>query len=133
MDNLITLDACVPINHFRSTRRDNTFFCQLLQNYKCGISAVAMYEVFAGVKDEQLELWQAEFAKIVFMPVTLSIVMEARKVSLSLRRRNRLVPALDILIAATAIVENRPLATFNRKHFERIDGLELICPVDPNR
>ena len=132
MDYLIALDACVLIDHFRSVRKENTFFRRLLRNYgPCGIPAVAMYEVLAGVKDEDWEFWQAEFAKIIFLPLTQPIVQEGRKIALILKRRNLLLPAPDILVAATAMIDNRPLATFNRKHFERIDGLELVLPDNP--
>ena len=38
----------------------------------------------------------------------------------------------DILVAATAIMLNKPLATFNLKHFERLSkyGLTLIDPKE---
>jgi len=32
----------------------------------------------------------------------------------------------DIMIAGTALQNNMPLATLNRKHFERISGLKII-------
>jgi len=35
----------------------------------------------------------------------------------------------DLFIAATAVVNELPLATLNRKHFESVDGLKLLLPV----
>jgi predicted nucleic acid-binding protein len=36
----------------------------------------------------------------------------------------------DLIIAATAISFNNPLATINKKHFDNIEGLDLITPDD---
>jgi len=43
-----------------------------------------------------------------------------------LKAKNKLIDAPDILIAGTAMRNNLPLATLNRKHFERINGLEMV-------
>ena len=32
----------------------------------------------------------------------------------------------DLFIAATAITHNLPIATLNRRHFERIDSLNIM-------
>jgi predicted nucleic acid-binding protein len=37
-----------------------------------------------------------------------------------------MIDLADILIGATALTHDIPLATLNRKHFERIKGLEII-------
>jgi len=43
-----------------------------------------------------------------------------------LLKANMMIDLADILIGATAITHNIPLATLNVKHFERIKGLENI-------
>jgi predicted nucleic acid-binding protein len=43
-----------------------------------------------------------------------------------LKAKNKLIEIPDILIAATALVNNIPLATINKKHFNRINGLHLL-------
>lgn len=43
-----------------------------------------------------------------------------------LKQKNKLIDVPDIMIAGTALQHNMPLATLNRKHFERITGLEII-------
>jgi predicted nucleic acid-binding protein len=42
-----------------------------------------------------------------------------------LRRDGNLVGDMDLLIASTAIAHDLTLVTRNRRHFERIPGLEL--------
>jgi predicted nucleic acid-binding protein len=43
-----------------------------------------------------------------------------------LSRKGESVPAMDLLIATSAIVEDAPLATRDRSHFVRVPGLRLI-------
>ena len=50
----------------------------------------------------------------------------ARMIYRQLKRENKLIDIADILIAATAMVNDFPLATFNRNHFERIRGLRIV-------
>ncbi len=38
------------------------------------------------------------------------------------------IPAIDALIAASALVENLKLVTRNTKDFDKIQGLEIINP-----
>jgi tRNA(fMet)-specific endonuclease VapC len=48
------------------------------------------------------------------------------EVVVSEQRKGRIIGAPDAWIAATAIVNNLPLVSHNRKHFEQVDGLVLI-------
>lgn len=43
-----------------------------------------------------------------------------------LRRLGQRIADLDLLIAATAVAHDLALVTRNRRHFERIDGLQLV-------
>lgn len=46
-----------------------------------------------------------------------------------LRRRGQMISDFDILIAATALIHDFTLLTFNRRHFERIPDLKLDQPT----
>ena len=35
----------------------------------------------------------------------------------------------DVIVAATALEWQRPVATFNRRHFECVPGLQIIEPL----
>jgi predicted nucleic acid-binding protein len=49
----------------------------------------------------------------------------ASEIAKKLKAKNKIIEFRDIFIAATAIANDIPLSTFNVKHFERIDDLEL--------
>jgi len=61
--------------------------------------------------------------------VSEPIAWEFGQLRALLRRQGRLIPDLDRLIAATALVHDLTLVTRNRRHFARIPGLRLDEPA----
>jgi predicted nucleic acid-binding protein len=59
------------------------------------------------------------------LPVDAEVARAFAHIVADLKRRDRRVPLLDALIAATAIVEQIPLVTQDRD-YEAIAGLELV-------
>ncbi len=59
---------------------------------------------------------------------TNNVLVKAVEIYLELRRRGELVPDPDILIAASCMAYGIPLATMNKSHFDRIEGLKLLDP-----
>ena len=43
-----------------------------------------------------------------------------------LTRRGQLIPAMDLLIATAAVLDDAPIVTRNVQHFERVPGLTVI-------
>ena len=123
----ILIDACVFIEHFRSRNKDDTLLAQLnRQSQKLYVSAVAKYEVFVGALEKDLPEWRRVFEDVIVLAFDDSIVMTARGIYQQLKRDRKLIDTTDILIAATAIANDLPLATFNRSHFERIQDLKMV-------
>ena len=40
----------------------------------------------------------------------------------------KIIRAYDLIVAATALQRGSVLATFNRRHFSQVDGLNIIEP-----
>jgi len=121
------LDASVLIEHFRKKNKDSTFYTQIIrENDFRSISVVAKLEVLYGARADSIEYWDSVFATMIVVPFTDKMVAKAHEIVLGLKRRSLLVEIGDIMIAASAIVKDIPLATLNRKHFERIEGLILV-------
>lgn len=60
------------------------------------------------------------------LPFNGQIAVKASQIHHSLRRSNQMIDFRDIFIAATCIVNNLPIVTLNKKHFERIEDLNII-------
>jgi len=127
MPSNIMLDASILIDHFRARNKENTFYTKMIKEYDIlSISVVAKLEVLYGTRSELVEYWNAVFATMAVIPFTNDMVAKSHEIILDLKRKKLLVDMEDIMIAATVLALNIPLATLNRKHFERIDGLKLI-------
>ncbi len=127
MEISVVIDSCVFIEYFRSKNKENTRYAELSrQGWEFCVSAVAKYEVLSGASDDHLGEWQRIFENVTVLPFSDTTVGTARMIHRQLKRESKLLDLGDILIAATAIADDLPLATLNRNHFERIRGLKLV-------
>lgn len=60
------------------------------------------------------------------LPIDHACIDEAAAIYKGLKPKNALIELADLLIGATAVSNTLPLATLNRKHFERIQNLTLV-------
>ena len=125
----VFLDTSILIQHFRNTRKKDSFYIQLLDRYDdlC-ISSIAKAEIFSYVTDKFFDFWNGIFEDIQVFPFTDNTIIKTREIALQLKRKSMMIELDDMMIAATAIENDKPLATFNYKHFERIDGLQIVTP-----
>lgn len=72
--------------------------------------------------------FQYFLAQYHILPIDIPIMERFAELRAQLRRRGRLLPDFDLLIAATALQHDLTLLTFNRRHFERIPELRLYQP-----
>jgi tRNA(fMet)-specific endonuclease VapC len=126
METAVVIDACIFIKHWRSKNRADTLLTELLQHRTAYVSAVAKYEVLIGADEREMDEWYQIFEDIIVLPFDDVAVDVARMIFRQLKQENKQIDISDILIAATAIANDYPLATFNRNHFERVRGLRLV-------
>jgi len=128
MENtVICLDTSVLIDFYRKTDKSKSLFLKLTEKYMFfAVSAVTEYELYLGSSQEQNIFWDNLFSRIVVLPFDTKVVKKSIDIYQQLKQKNKLIDTPDIMIAGTAIQNNMPLATLNRKHFERISGLKVI-------
>ena len=128
MENtLICLDTSVLIDFFRKKDKSKSLFFKLTERYAFfAVSAITEYELYLGNSDEQNIFWDEFFSQITVLPFNTKTARQSATIYQQLKTKNKLIEAPDILIAGTAISNNLPLATLNRKHFERVKGLQLV-------
>lgn len=127
MPTVVMLDSSVLIAHFRSADKTKTFYASLIECFDIRyVASVAKLEVLYGSKAESHDFWRGVFETIPVLPFADPTVEYAYRIVRELKRKRALIDMEDIMIAATALANDLPLATLNRKHFERIDGLKLV-------
>jgi len=123
----IMVDTSILIDYYRKTEKENSVWIKLVrQGYKFSISAITKYEIFSGANEDQLEFWQNVPKAITVIPFDEASVDKAVKINISLKRKRKQIAIADLFIAATAISHDLSFATFNKKHFDRIDGLNIV-------
>jgi predicted nucleic acid-binding protein len=132
MESLICLDTSVLIDFFRKLKSEKTLFIKLTQSNFSGfyIPVTVEFEIYYGATQQQLGFWNNLFNDFIILPFTQAINKIAIETAKDLRRKNKLIDYKDLTIAATALSARCPLATLNKKHFNNIEGLDLITPDD---
>ncbi len=69
--------------------------------------------------------WNNLLQKVEVLSFDKAAFRVAVDINAELKRKRKQIEIPDLFIAATAITNNLPLATLNRKHFERIDHLQI--------
>jgi tRNA(fMet)-specific endonuclease VapC len=65
-----------------------------------------------------------------FLDVTQDVVQIFGIIRAQLFDKGSVVPGMDMMIAATALMHNLSLVTHNIRHFEKIPGLKVVDWLD---
>jgi predicted nucleic acid-binding protein len=71
-------------------------------------------------------LMEAHLQQFVVHPSDRNLCRQWAQVINSERRNGRVINTADAWVAATALLNNIPLVSHNRRHFENVEGLDLI-------
>jgi len=126
-DKVILVDTSILIDYYRKTDKANTIWMGLVkQGYEFVISAITKYELFSGATESQLTFWNDVLQIISVIPFDSSCVDTAVTINQQLKRKRKQIAIADLFIAATAVTIGLPIATLNKKHFERVDELIIV-------
>lgn len=124
---MILLDSSILIELFRKKDKNKTAFYNLAQEYsELCISAITYYEIGIGNRKSHYEYWEKLTENLTVIPFDKACSISAIDIYLDLIKANNIIDLADLLIGATALTHNIPIATLNVKHFERIINLEII-------
>jgi predicted nucleic acid-binding protein len=127
--DLICLDTNILIAHKRAKTvdKDKTELYRLaVQGYRFAVSSITVYELFRGDNQDEDRYWKTMFADMDILPFDFACAEQAARIYKDLKEKGLLIEAEDLLIGATALQHRLILATNNRRHFERIEGLQLL-------
>lgn len=124
---MILLDSSVLIDLFRKKDKKKSVFYALLDSEDdFAISSITHYEIGIGNKRSNSGYWNDLYNSLTVIPFDENCSETAIDIYLDLKRRNKMIDLADLLIGATALTHGLALATINRKHFERIEMIEII-------
>jgi tRNA(fMet)-specific endonuclease VapC len=123
----MVIDTSLFIEHIRAKNKLSTTLYLLPESSQLFISSVSLYELFMGATSAEKENDIRTITEdLQLLPFTKDVAVKAAQLYHLLKKENKLIEFRDIFIAATCIVNDQPLATLNKKHFQRIDGLKLV-------
>ena len=123
---MILLDTSILIELFRKKDKSNTLFYQIAQEKsELAISSITHYEVGIGNNRLHQDYWESLCENLMVLPFDRICSETATSVYRELKSKNKLIDLADLLIGATSLSHEIPIATLNKKHFERIPGLKI--------
>jgi predicted nucleic acid-binding protein len=126
-DKLVMVDTSILIDFYRRTDKNNSTWVSLVrQGYQFAISSVSKYEIYSGATENQLSFWNSVMESVKIIPLDEASVDTAVKINSALKKKRKQIDIADLFIAATAITHQLTFATLNKKHFDRIDGLNIV-------
>ena len=123
----ILVDTSIVIDYLRSHNRVQTNFIKLFKDNRLYLSTISVFELLNGSTSEVKRLdVETVCAEINILDFNIDTAKIASEIYRDLRTKNQLIEFRDILIAASALQHDLPLATLNRKHFERVNGVIIL-------
>ena len=122
----MVLDSSIFIEYLRATDKTKTTYWRIPDGTALYVSVVTLYELYMGATNPKK--WNDVSLLIdglTSLSLTRVVSEEAARIFQDLRSRNELIGHRDIFIAATALVYDHPVKTFNVKHFSRVTGLKI--------
>lgn len=124
---MILLDTSIFIDYFRKTNKQTTLLDKIFStNERIAISVVTHFEIMVGNTEKQNSFWELILENITIIDYNYQLNQQAVDVQRQLIKLNKRLAFQDLIIGATAVYYNYPLATLNEKHFKNINGLQLI-------
>jgi predicted nucleic acid-binding protein len=111
----LLVDTDVLIDHLRGHRQLRA------DGRRLAVSVITRAELFAGGDAP------AVLRELLAAMIELSVDATIAELAGVTRRRHELAMP-DALIAATALAHHVPLMTRNHRHFQAVDGLEVLAP-----
>lgn len=125
--DVVLLDTSILIEYFRKKDKAKSQLVGLSKKaLKLKVSSITKYEILVGSNQNQSKFWEDFFEFTEVLPFDSGSAEIAAQIVKKLKASNKLIDMADILIASVAIRNEVSLATLNKKHFQRIEFLDLF-------
>lgn len=127
MAHKFVADTSILIEFFRGAP-EVSFIAESFEEGNICIPSIVRYELLCGIKSAKHREQRLRFFEACQMiDLTPAIADRAAEIYSALRERGNPLDHEDILIAATALEHDLPVATLNLRHFQGIERLQLYA------
>lgn len=126
-EEIVFLDTSVLIDYFRKKNKEKTFLYMLSSTYKrFAVSIITKFEILIGSNESQQAFWDDFFERVEVVNYTDQANQKAIEIHKKLKNTGQMIGFADLLIGATALAKGMKIATLNKSHFTRVDGLVVL-------
>lgn len=124
MAGLVVVDTDLLVDYLRGRGPGATLVRELVRGGRLRVTTITSFELRVGA--DFLER-RSDILRLVrrALPLDFSASLRAGAVAAELRAQGRSIGVADSLQAGICLRHDLPLATRNRTHFERVEGLGL--------
>jgi len=131
--NRILIETTIIIEYLRTRHRATiTNFEKAIATFdECCLSVITVYEVeFGAARAGRISDLTNVLPCLEILPIDGTVAEEAARIHADLVALNQEIGVKDVFIAATAMINELPILTYNIKHFRCVPGLQVVSPSD---
>lgn len=113
----ILIDSDIAIDFLRGYEYAKRLIMPLWESNSAFFSILSVYELYAGLKEEEIETTENFINACNIEILTLEITKKAGEIYRKHRKKGITFTSIDCMILASAIVNGHKIATHNDKHY----------------
>ena len=130
MDN-ICLDTDFLVNFLRNKREEVDFIINHESEKNLATTYINLFELYYGAyksseRQTNIKAISILMSRIILLNFTDESARKAGEVLAKLEKEGKVIEFRDLFIGTIALAHNYAVKTHNKKHFERIGGLEIL-------
>ncbi|NOT01923.1 MAG: type II toxin-antitoxin system VapC family toxin [Phycisphaerales bacterium] len=127
----VLIDTSLFIAHIRARDKTSTLLTRIHERrFTFATSSIVVAELSYGARTGAM---RAEITTLLsftrIIPFTEKMAFRLSWEAERLKAKNAMIGFRDLAIACSALEERLPVATLNRRDFERVEGLNLVDPA----
>lgn len=124
------LDSGIVIRQLRGQRQTVRLLRGLGKMGRLAVASITRLEIHAGMHPDEKYATQKLLSRFATLDLDQDIADRAGDIIYTMHSQGTNIAVPDAIIAATALINNLTLVTFNTRHFTFINGLSLHPPID---
>lgn len=127
----ICLDTGLLIAFLKGREPGASAVAHAVRTSNCFVTSITVYELLFGVSRAKRQIGEEQLLGVL-STLTLDDAAARRAAVIhdSLIRAGSDIGIKDVLIAAICLEQQLPILTLNERHFQRVNGLQVLSPHD---